>query len=91
MSDIPKTGWAISEYHDTAAVYAQLRQLTSQPVRGLKQAALEEYLAYYDRECGKSKGVIEEAQEYIPGGVQHNLAFNYPFPMAIKKAEGAYV
>jgi glutamate-1-semialdehyde 2,1-aminomutase len=27
----------------------------------------------------------------IPGGVQHNLAFNYPFPLAIEKAEGAFL
>ena len=29
--------------------------------------------------------------DYIPGGVQHNLAFNYPFPMVFTKAEGAYL
>ena len=23
----------------------------------------------------------------IPGGVQHNLAFNYPFPLAVERAE----
>jgi len=34
---------------------------------------------------------MEEAKQYIPGGVQHNLAFNYPFPLAIKKAKGAYL
>ncbi|NCA92581.1 aminotransferase class III-fold pyridoxal phosphate-dependent enzyme, partial [bacterium] len=28
---------------------------------------------------------------YIPGGVQHNLAFNYPFPICITKAEGAFM
>jgi len=33
----------------------------------------------------------EEASKYIPGGVQHNLAFNYPFPIAISKAQGAYL
>jgi glutamate-1-semialdehyde aminotransferase len=32
-----------------------------------------------------------EAKQYIPGGVQHNLAFNYPFPIAIEKADGAYL
>ena len=25
------------------------------------------------------------------GGVQHNLAFNYPFPLVIEKAQGAYL
>ena len=29
--------------------------------------------------------------ELIPGGVQHNLAFNYPFPLAIERAEGAHL
>ncbi|MCR5098012.1 MAG: aminotransferase class III-fold pyridoxal phosphate-dependent enzyme [Lachnospiraceae bacterium] len=33
--------------------------------------------------------MISEAKEVIPGGVQHNLAFNYPFPIVITKAEGA--
>lgn len=27
----------------------------------------------------------------IPGGVQHNLAFNYPFSLAMRSAEGAYL
>ncbi len=32
------------------------------------------------------------AKQYIPpGGVQHNLAFNHPFPLAMTKAEGAYL
>lgn len=35
--------------------------------------------------------MIEEAQNIIPGGVQHNLAFNYPFPLVFTKAEGAYL
>ena len=26
-----------------------------------------------------------------PAGVQHNLAFNYPFPLVVTKAEGAYL
>ena len=35
--------------------------------------------------------MFEEAKNYIPGGVQHNLAFNKPFPMCMAKAEGAYL
>ena len=35
--------------------------------------------------------MIEEAQNIIPGGVQHNLAFYYPFPLVFTKAEGAYL
>ncbi len=33
----------------------------------------------------------DAACEIIPGGVQHNLAFNYPFPIAVEKADGAYL
>jgi glutamate-1-semialdehyde 2,1-aminomutase len=35
--------------------------------------------------------MIGEAKRYIPSGVQHNLAFNHPFPLVMKKAEGAYL
>jgi len=35
--------------------------------------------------------MITEAKNFIPGGVQHNLAFNYPFPIVIEKADGAYL
>ena len=31
--------------------------------------------------------MIEEAKTVIPGGVQHNLAFNHPFPLVFTKAE----
>ena len=48
-------------------------------------------LKYYDEKCTQSRAVYEESQKYIPGGVQHNLAFNKPFPMCMAKAEGAYL
>ena len=32
--------------------------------------------------------MISEAKQVIPGGVQHNLAFNYPFPIVMTKAKG---
>ena len=88
---VPKTGFAISEYHDTAAVYRQIRKLTSQPVRRLKESALKSYLQHYEDRCKQSKEMVTEAQQYIPGGVQHNLAFSYPFPLVFTKAEGAYL
>ena len=33
---------------------------------------------YFEKKCAKSKEMITEAKNVIPGGVQHNLAFNYP-------------
>ncbi len=32
-----------------------------------------------------------EAREFIPGGVQHNLAFNHPFPLVIDRSEGTFL
>jgi hypothetical protein len=49
------------------------------------------FLNYFDTKCVKSKALIEDAKQIIPGGVQHNLAFNYPFPLAIEKACGAHM
>ncbi len=46
---------------------------------------------YYAEKCVKSKEMIEKAKTIIPGGVQHNLAFNYPFPLVFTRAEGAYL
>ena len=37
-------------------------------------------MKYFDEKCKGSREIYEESQKYIPGGVQHNLAFNKPFP-----------
>ncbi|MGZ4199084.1 MAG: aminotransferase class III-fold pyridoxal phosphate-dependent enzyme, partial [Thermoleophilia bacterium] len=83
--------YAISEYPDVAAVYAGLERLVSQPLRKVRPAVMKEYLDYFETRCTRSKALTAEANEYIPGGVQHNLAFNYPFPIAIEKADGPYL
>ena len=43
------------------------------------------------RRSAEVKAVIERARQFIPGGVQHNLAFNYPFPIVVDRTEGAYL
>ncbi len=83
------TRFAISEYHDAAAVTKQLDELIKQPIYTIKPDVLKKYEdEYYGKKCAKSKEMIEEAKTVIPGGVQHNLAFNYPFPLVFTKAEG---
>ena len=44
---------------------------------------------YFNARCPRSREMIAQAKKVIPGGVQHNLAFNYPFPIVITRAEGA--
>ena len=56
--------------------YARLKALTSQPLRPVKRDVMAEYLKFFDEKCAKSKVMTDEAKQYIPGGVQHNLAFN---------------
>lgn len=83
--------YAISEYHNVDEVYAGLNELVSQPLRPVKPEKMQEYLRYFETQCARSKQITDEAKQIIPGGVQHNLAFNYPFPIAIEKADGAHL
>jgi len=83
--------YAISEYPDVDQVYARLKHLVAQPLRPLKREKMQQVLGYFDTRCARSKALNEEARKFIPGGVQHNLAFNFPFPLAVDKAEGAYL
>lgn len=84
-------GYGISEWPDTQAIYKRLGDLIKQPPRPVRPEKMQEFLLYFDENCKRSRALTEEAKQYIPGGVQHNLAFNYPFPIAIEKAEGAYM
>jgi glutamate-1-semialdehyde 2,1-aminomutase len=83
--------YAISEYPDVKEIYRKLNALVAQPMRPVKREAMQNYLQYFETRCQKSKALTDAAKQFIPGGVQHNLAFNYPFPIAIEKAEGAHL
>ena len=82
---------AISAWPDVDELYRRLGALVSQPMRPLRPAAMEQVMRYFDERCQGSKRLAERAQAVIPGGVQHNLAFNHPFPLAIAEAHGAHM
>ncbi|MBD3350928.1 MAG: aminotransferase class III-fold pyridoxal phosphate-dependent enzyme [Candidatus Lokiarchaeota archaeon] len=82
---------AISEWPDSKKIHESLDALVAQPMWELNRDYLKEVLKWFDTHCSKSKAMIEKAKKIIPGGVQHNLAFNYPWPLDITKAEGAYL
>ena len=83
-------GFAIDQYLDAAAVTAQLDELIRQPVWSIRRDRLADYVEnYFNARCPRSREMIGQARKVIPGGVQHNLAFNYPFPIVITRAEGA--
>jgi glutamate-1-semialdehyde 2,1-aminomutase len=87
----PAGEYAISEYPDVAGIYQRLDALLRQRPRPIRRDAMAGYLEYFEAKCHRSAQLTGEAKRYIPGGVQHNLAFNYPFPIAIDRAEGAYL
>ena len=86
-----KEHYGISHWPDDKAIYEKMDRLVKEPLHHIKPEAMKQYLAYFDEKCKGSRAMIEEAKKVIPGGVQHNLAFNYPFPLVITKAEGAYL
>jgi glutamate-1-semialdehyde 2,1-aminomutase len=89
MPDQP--GYAISEYPDVAEVYRRLEALVAAPLHPVRREKMQSYLDYFNVKCARSKELTDAAKRVIPGGVQHNLAFNYPFPIAIEKADGAHL
>ena len=84
-------GYAISRYPDVPDVYRRLGDLVARPIRPIRRDVMDGYLSWFDQNCRRSKELTDAAMEVIPGGVQHNLAFNYPFPLAIEKADGAHL
>ncbi|MFX1303966.1 MAG: aspartate aminotransferase family protein [Promethearchaeota archaeon] len=64
---------------------AKIENIVSQPLREFKPKELEEIVKRYEKNHVKSKEAFERAQKIIPGGVEHNLAFNYPFPLTSKR------
>jgi glutamate-1-semialdehyde 2,1-aminomutase len=83
--------YAISHWPDTDGLIAKARRLVDSPARPIRRDKMREYLDFFETRCKKSKAATAEAARYIPGGVQHNLAFNHPFPLSISRAEGAYL
>ena len=86
-----KEGYGVTRWEKADRINERLENLRNQTIYDVSPSALQEILKFYDEKCAKSKEITAEAKNYIPGGVQHNLAFNYPFPMCITKAEGAYL
>lgn len=76
-------------YVDAKTVTAKLDELIERPICSIGKEALQKYeTEYYGERCKGSRAMADKALGVIPGGVQHNLAFNYPFPLVFTKADG---
>lgn len=83
--------YGISSWPDTDRILVKLKDLLKQPPRPIRRDAMPAVLDYFETKCTRSKALAAQAAGVIPGGVQHNLAFNYPFPLAAERCEGAYM
>ncbi|NLK64505.1 MAG: aminotransferase class III-fold pyridoxal phosphate-dependent enzyme [Tissierellia bacterium] len=84
--------YAITKYPDAKKITQQLDELIKKPIYTIREDVLKEYeREYFDKKCSKSKEMINIAKQIIPGGVQHNLAFNHPFPLVFEKADACYL
>ncbi len=82
---------AISAWPDVDDLYHRFDTLVKQPMRPIRPANMTRVMRYFDERCQGSKKLAEQAKTVIPGGVQHNLAFNHPFALAITQAQGAHL
>ena len=82
----------ITRWDSPDEINRQLKNLTDQEIWEVDDEYYNDVIMkYFDEKCKGSKAIYEESKEYIPGGVQHNLAFNKPFPMCMAKTDGAYL
>ncbi len=75
---------------DYAAVHERAKYVLENTKSPTPEAE-KECLTWFETHCATSKKTIEAAKSAIPGGVQHNLANNYPFALNCVKGEGAYL
>jgi glutamate-1-semialdehyde 2,1-aminomutase len=90
-SNAVSSSYGITEWPDTDDLYGRLAALVRQPMRPIRRENMELVLQYFTKKCTASQRLSQEATRVIPGGIQHNLAFNYPFPLSIAEANGAYL
>ena len=85
-------GYGITRWPNAREITDGLKELTDKNIYSIPSETYKGIVEnYFNKKCAKSKEITTEAKNFIPGGVQHNLAFNKPFPMCMVKAEGAYI
>jgi len=93
LKGMQEQGYGVTRWADAGEIRASLKELAEKNIYAIPKDVYENDIVkgYYDKKCANSKKITAEAKNFIPGGVQHNLAFNKPFPMCMVKAEGAYL
>jgi len=76
------------EYEEMAD---KIDNIVNSPMPKFKKKELDAIVERYKKTHKKSREAFERAKEIIPGGVEHNLAFNFPFPLESKKVYDCYM
>jgi len=69
----------------------KIENIVNQPIKKFKSDELKGIIERYHKNHQKSKEAYERARKIIPGGVEHNLAFNHPFPLTSKRVYDCYM
>ncbi|NLW67130.1 MAG: aminotransferase class III-fold pyridoxal phosphate-dependent enzyme, partial [Bacteriovoracaceae bacterium] len=64
------------------------REILSRPLKAIPEEKLARERDLYHRRNRRSREIFEKAKNLIPGGVEHNLSQNKPFPLAMDRAKG---
>jgi glutamate-1-semialdehyde 2,1-aminomutase len=73
------------EFQEIVSRTKNVLSLEPKPIPEEKLAKVREEYAKRNR---KSLEIFEKAKRTIPGGVEHNLSQNHPFPLAMDRAKG---
>ncbi|MHC1591071.1 MAG: aspartate aminotransferase family protein [Candidatus Helarchaeales archaeon] len=69
-------------------IVERLRRIVTSPTHPIPKDALAKAEKEYYEKHKKSAELFEEAKKVIPGGVEHNLSLNKPFPLTIDRVKG---
>ncbi|MEJ2252268.1 MAG: aminotransferase class III-fold pyridoxal phosphate-dependent enzyme [Candidatus Lokiarchaeota archaeon] len=76
---------------DYDEMISKINNIVSSPMKKFKSNEFDEIVKRYEKNHKKSKEAFDRARKIIPGGVEHNLAFNFPFPLESKKVWDCYM
>ncbi|MHA1145651.1 MAG: aspartate aminotransferase family protein [Candidatus Helarchaeota archaeon] len=69
-------------------IVANLRRIVTSPVHRFPEETIARIKKEYYDKHPKSAKLFEDAKKVIPGGVEHNLSLNHPFPLTIDRVKG---
>jgi glutamate-1-semialdehyde 2,1-aminomutase len=86
------TRFAISKWAEPEVIYNDMKTLFQEGVRWqIGKAVQEANKKFIEERCSGSRALAEAARGVTPDGMAHNRVPNKPFPIAMKKADGAFV